>query len=377
MVIDRERLVDTFLDLVRIDGPSLHEAAIAEAVEARLRALGIQPQRDDAAAAVGGESGNVIACLPGPLPGALLLTAHLDTIRPTKGVVIRRQDDRICSDGSTILGADNRAGIAMILEVLRLLRQGSTPHPTVEVVFTVAEEIGLLGAKHLDYGRLKARVGFVADGGREIDTVISSGPWHSRFSAKVLGRAAHAAVHPEEGINAIVLASRAIAEMKLGQIDEDTVANVGVIRGGEATNVVPAEVEVLCEARSQEPAKVGAQIRHMLDLFERHAQQGGGRVVSSVEDLYQGYRHERSAPVIRIVERAMARQNISLRLKPSAGGTDANFINAAGIAAAVIPSGAHNPHSNEETLFLEEFVRAAQLMLDIVFEAGEVLAEEA
>ena len=372
-MLSPERLLQRFLDLVGIDGVSLREGLVAEAVEERLRRLGLQPSRDQAGAAIGGETGNVIAVLPGSLPCSVLLVAHLDTIRPTGNVVPVREEGAIRSDGTTILGADDRAGVAMVLEALEVLSESGAQHPTVEVVFTVAEEIGLLGAKHLDYGRLKARVGFVADGGKEVETVVSAGPWHSRFEVKVVGRAAHAAVHPEEGINAIQIASRAIAQMRLGQVDEQTVANVGVIRGGEATNVVPAEAEVRGEARSHDPAKVGVTLAEMLGLFEREAEAAGGRVESSVEELYQGYRHGPGSEVIRIVERAMARQGLTVQLKPSAGGTDANFLNAGGIASAVVPTGAHNPHSNEEALFLEEFYRSAQLLVDIVLEAGGVL----
>ncbi len=372
-MVNRERLLKTFLDLVAIDGVSLHEGAVAEAVEQRLCRLGLEPFRDQAGAAIGGETGNVIAALPGALSATVLLVAHLDTIRPTGGVVIVQQEGAVRSDGTAILGADDRAGVAMVLEAVEVLRESETPHPTVEVAFTVAEEIGLLGAKHLDYQRLKARVGFVADGGKEVETVVSAGPWHSRFAVKVIGRAAHAAVHPEEGVNAVLIASRAIAQMRLGKVDEETVANVGVIRGGEATNVVPAEVEVKGEARSQDPSKVGATIAEMVGLFEREAEAAGGRAESSVEELYQGYRHGPESEVIRIIEGAMARQGLTIQLKPSAGGTDANFLNAGGIASAVVPTGAHNPHSNEEALFLDEFYRSAQLLVDIVLEAGEVL----
>jgi len=375
-MVNRDRLLETFLELVAVNGPSLREGRIAEAVEGRLCGLGLTPVRDEAGAAIGGETGNVIAALPGTLAGAVLLTAHLDTIRPTEGVAVRREEGRICSDGGTILGADNRAGVAMVLEALAAVKESGEPHPAVEVVFTVAEEIGLLGAKHFDRSRVTARVGLVADGGREVDTVISAGPWHSRFRARVIGRAAHAAVHPEQGINAIVLASRAIAEMRLGQIDVETVANVGVIRGGEATNVVPAEVEVEGEARSQSAAKVEAQLAQLVGVFERHAAAGGGRAEVSVEALYEGYRHDPNARVLRIIQAALARQGIKMRLKPSAGGTDANFFNAAGIATAVVPTGAHNPHSNEEVLFLEEFGGSAQLLYDIVMEAPRFLEVE-
>jgi len=369
-MVNSERLLETFLHLIQIDGVSRREGQVADWVEDVVRGLGCQTWRDDTGARIGGETGNLIATFPAPGDApSVILCAHLDTIKSTKGVRWVREGNLIRTSGETILGADDRAGVAIIIEVLRALAEAKLPRPAIEAVFTVAEEMGLLGSQHLPFERLRSRLGFIADGGHEPNVVVAAGPTHERLKIAVIGRAAHAAVHPEEGISAISIASRAIAQMSLGKVDDETVANVGVIHGGEATNIVPARVEVEAEARSHSPEKLRQQVEAMTATFQRCAAEAGGQVEVRVEHLYDAYRLSEHEPVVTLIAQAMRKRGLELSLRPSAGGTDANFFNQAGIRTAVLPTGANKPHGPDECLHLDAFATSARLMFDLVLEA--------
>jgi tripeptide aminopeptidase len=232
-MVNRERVVEEFLELVQISSHSGKEGTIARVLTKKLEALGLEVYTDDAGKRTGGETGNIIAKLKGTTGGAaILFCCHMDTVTPGKGVKPVIKDGIIYSDGTTILGGDNKGGIAAVLEGIRSLKEGNTPHGDVEVVFSIWEEGGLLGAKNLDYGKLKAKYGFVLDSGGSPGEIITVGPSQDQIKAKIHGRSAHAGVAPEEGISAIMIAARAIDNMKLLRIDEETTANIGVIRGG-------------------------------------------------------------------------------------------------------------------------------------------------
>ncbi|MFN3420307.1 MAG: M20/M25/M40 family metallo-hydrolase, partial [Armatimonadota bacterium] len=292
MPINRERFLADFLELVRIPSPSGKEREVAQAVKAKVEAMGLTVLEDDAGKGFGGEQGNLIVKVPGSVEGVppILLNAHLDTVLPCENVNPIVEGDKVRSDGRTILGADNKAGVCVLLELLRVLREDKIQHAPLEIVFTVAEETGLHGAKHLDYSLISANFGFVLDSGPPINKVIVQAPSQKNLKAIVKGKAAHAGVSPEKGINAIQLAARAIASMRLGRIDHETTANIGVIKGGLATNIVPEEVEVLGEARSHDPRKLEEQIAHMVALLEKEAQRGGGKAEVEVTDVYRSFR---------------------------------------------------------------------------------------
>ncbi len=260
--VDRDRLLQTFLELVAVDSPSGHEREIGDVLEARFGALGCKVTRD--------EIGNVVAVFPGRRSGTILFSTHMDTVGTDTGIKpIIGDDGVIRTDGSTILGADDKSGIAGCLELLTLL--GANPDwecPTIEFVVTVGEEVGLVGSRHMDIGALNASHGFVMDTAGAMGSITYWAPTAVDLTVTIKGRAAHAGVEPEKGINAIKVAAEAIAAMPLGRIDEETVANIGKFTGGDASNIVPDEVLLEGMARSHDQAKLDAQLDTMRAAFE-------------------------------------------------------------------------------------------------------------
>lgn len=370
-MILRERLLQRLLDLIVINGPSREEQAVAQRVLGELRALGIEAEEDDAASIVGGNSGNIVAKLPATVSDApaLLLNAHLDTVQPTEGVRPVLSGDLVKSDGQTILGADDRAGVAIILEVMHSLLEESIPHGDIILAFTVCEEVGLLGAEHLAHRGLPAALGFVLDGGDHEGRIVNAAPYHVRLRATIHGKAAHAGVHPEDGISAIVIASEAISAMRLGRVDEETTANIGKIRGGQATNIIPELVELEGEARSLEESKLHQQVAHMTDQLRTAASTLGGSVDIHQEMNYVGYRLSEAAPPVRLAMGAMRKLGIEPVLEPSGGGTDGNQFNAAGIPTATLDTGGGSPHSRDEYCNIPAMERCARLVQAIIQEA--------
>lgn len=356
--IDRDRLIDLFLRLVRVDSPSGEEAAVAELAAGELAALGCNVERDAA--------GNVIARREGRGAGAarepLLLSAHMDTVQPGRGITPIIEGEVIRSDGTTILGADDKAGMAAILEALRVTHDADLPCRPVEVIFTVQEEIGLKGAKALDLSRFRARSAIVLDSDGPVGTIINEAPAQNSITVTVLGRAAHAGVAPEQGINAIQAAARGLATMRLGRIDAQTTANFGVIRGGTASNVVPERVELLGEARSRDEARLQEQTEHMVGALERAAAEMGARIEASVTRTYSALRVPADSALVQLVASAMRACGIEPQLRPTGGGSDANVLHAAGIPTLNLAVGFQNPHSVQERLSIMELARAGQVL---------------
>lgn len=369
MPINRERFLADFLELVRIPSPSGREREVAQAVKAKILAMGLTVLEDEAGKGFGGEQGNLIVKVPGNLEGVppILLNAHLDTVLPCENVNPIVEGDKVRSDGRTILGADNKAGVCVLLELLRVLNEDDIQHGPLEIVFTVAEETGLHGAKHLDYSLISAEIGFVLDSGPPVNKVIVQAPSQKNLRAIVRGKSAHAGVSPEKGINAIQLAARAIASMRLGRIDQETTANIGVIRGGLATNIVPEEVEILGEARSQDARKLEEQIAHMVSLIEKEAQKGGGKAEIEVTDVYRSFRITEDDLPSKVLKAALAEMGLKPQWEATGGGSDANIFNEHGIKCVLICCGEESPHSPEnERLDIPSALQSVELLVNIV-----------
>jgi len=360
-LINEARLVQTFLDLVAIDSPSGHEEAIGTELMDRLAALGGEVVRD--------EHGNVIARWADGEGDWLLLSAHMDTVGRDTGVKPQIRDGVIYSDGTTILGGDDKSGIVAILEMIRSLREDGRPHPPLEVVISVGEEIGLVGATLLDKSKLRARRGYVLDAGGPVGTIVTSAPSQDTMDVTVHGKKAHAGSEPEKGINAIRVASEAIAAMPLGRIDPETTANIGVIKGGIATNIVPDEVYVKGEARSRDNAKLDAQSAAMRRAFENAAERHGARVDVQIEREFSSYQLTEETPVVAQAILAARRLGFTPILKGSGGGSDANIYNAAGIACAPLSTGMTDVHTPQEHIAIADMVHATQLLEEIVAES--------
>lgn len=365
--IERERLTQEFMELCRIDSPSREEAAAAADIAARLRKIGLEVVNDGS----GPSTGNVIGVWPATGPGRpVLLTTHMDTVEPGRGVRPRLSDGFVRSDGTTVLGADAKAGIAALLEGLRAVREAGLPHPLVEVVITWGEEIGHLGARALDISQLTARLGFCLDALCPVGTIITNAPGYARVHARFKGRGAHAGVEPERGISAIAAAAHAVVGMRLGRIDEETTANLGLIRGGTVRNAVPAEVEIEGEARSRDMAKLEAQLAHMRERFEAGARAVGAQVEVDIEHAYAAYRIPPEAPVVQLAIAAARRAGLVPRLAASGGGSDANNLNAAGLPTVVLGIGCEGGHTVEERVSVDQLCALARFVIGIVEEAG-------
>lgn len=375
-MLNTQRMTDHFLKLVQIDSLSKKEKAVALVLQKDLEALGAKVEFDEAGQAVGGEIGNLIARLPGTDPSRrpLLLSAHMDTVVPGEGIKPIVDGKKIRSDGTTILGGDDKSGISIIVEVLRTLQEKKLPHGEIEIAFTICEEFGLLGAKHLDFGRLKSRDGLVLDCDN-VNILFTKSPSSDRLEFKVHGLEAHAGVCPERGVSAVQIAADAISQMKLGRIDPETTANIGIIQGGSATNIVPNYVYVKAETRSHNEEKLAAQNGHMQECFRKAAEKfwvdlDGKRISGRVEEKvwrdYDRMNVPENAPIVQAVMRAAQALSYKVQTHATGGGCDANVFNKKGITVANLGTGMHDIHTVKEWLAIDEMNQAAEIVLETV-----------
>jgi len=366
-MVNRDRIIDEFIHLVKIDSISLYERDMADALKIRMMKEGISVKEDDTAKKIGGNAGNLICTLKGNKDvSPILLMAHMDTVTPGIGKKTQLEGNIIKSDGTTILGADDVAGIVCILEAVRVLKEQKIDHGDIYIVFTVAEELGLLGAKNLDLSDINAKYGFVLDLGGEIGYAAISAPTQNTFDIKIIGKAAHAGIEPEKGISAIQIAVDAISNMKLGRVDDETTANIGTIKGGEATNIVCEEVEIRAEARSRDNEKLKTQTEHIKSCFEESAGKFGGKVVFRTEHLYPAYNIDESEEIISILKTASEKAGIELKLGQTGGGSDTNIINSKGIKSVNISVGMDKVHSLEEQINIDDMVKATEFLISII-----------
>lgn len=361
------RLQELFVRFVQINAVSLAEKAMAEEVRELLLAAGISVREDDAGHKLNGNTGNLV-CLPpdyDPHAPALVLSAHLDTVQPTAGLRPQIDATRICSAGDTILGADNRLGVTVLVHLLLTLAQERFAHKNFLVVFTVAEEIGMLGANCLELAEYNIRSGFVFDCSRRPGVYIRECAGAATFQAKFLGKAAHAGVAPEHGVNAIALASKALARIPTGRIDADTTANFGKIFGGGPTNVVPDLVTVEGEVRSFSPQRLQQQ----LALIERNIAEAvapHGRFEFTSQSDFAPYVLAPDSPAVVALEKALVAVGLTPEPIRYMGGSDANAWNAKGIPTVNIGIGAQKPHTFEEYVLLEDLVKSAEIAFALI-----------
>ena len=373
--IELDRMIETFLGLVRIDSPSGEEREIAERLEKDLKHLGGDVVMDDAGKRAGSNAGNLLARFPGTGRGEpILLSAHMDTVMPGRGVQPVREGERIRSNGSTILGADDKSGLAIILEVLQTLNERKLKYPPIEIVFTICEERGLVGAKQMDLSNLTAQNGLVLDSGPATG-IYTRGPAADRVEVTVEGLAAHAGVCPEKGISAIRIAAEAISKMKLGRIDPDTTANIGRIEGGIAINIIPDRVTVQGEARSHDESRLTAQSAHMVQCFKEAASNYNLRigdrdiqpmVRGSISRDYNRMNLGKQSPIVKQILSASETLGANIRCQKTGGGCDANIFNAHGIQVANLGTGMREIHTTGEYLLLNEFSQTAEVVVTML-----------
>lgn len=366
-MINKERLLNRFLEYVQIDSPTKKEREFAEFLKKEMEEIGLEVVMDNAGEKVGSNSGNLIGKLKGNTEGeTILFSSHMDTVSPGTGIKPIIKDGIIYSDGTTVLGGDDKAGIASIMEALQVIKEKNIPHGNIEVVFTIHEEGGLYGSKNLDYSKLNAKIGFVLDSGGSPGEIIVEGPAQNKIKAKFIGKESHAGVAPEEGISAIQMASEAISNMNLLRIDEETTANVGCISGGEVTNIVTKEVNIEAEARSLQDDKLEKQTDHMVKCCEEAAEKFGGKVEIEVKNSYGAFKVDTDEDIVKKVKKACKNIGLKPYTDKSGGGSDTNIFNSNGITAVNLGIGEKNPHTVEEHLHIKDLEDSARLALEII-----------
>jgi len=372
-MINKKRVLDEFFELVSIRCSTLDEREMGNLLTARLRELGAaEIHEDNAGKILGGNCGNIVANFKGTVAGVptVMLTAHMDCVEPCAGIRPQLTGGVIRSDGTTILGADDKAGVVAILETLRCLREQHIPHGDLQIVFTVAEEGGVNGSQNIDRSLLKADVGFTLDTHGHPGTAAFKAPGKNQIEVVVRGKASHAGVEPEAGHNAIIAAGKILAAMPQGRIDEETTCNAGRIAGGTATNVVAELCTIHFESRSRDKAKLDALTARMVDIAERTAKEADCTATVTVKKDYDPYELPQDALALRYLRRAADALGFPVTLEEEGGGSDANFFNAYGVPTTVLGVGMTDCHTKEETLLEEDLYGAAALALEIVRQVG-------
>ncbi|HTT29686.1 MAG TPA: M20/M25/M40 family metallo-hydrolase [Solirubrobacteraceae bacterium] len=381
--VERERLNDTFAELCRIESPSGRERACADWVTNELRGMGLEVEEDDAGPRVGSDAGNLLARVPGAGADSILLCAHMDTVPLTAPVEPVRVDGGWTNANDGILGADNKSAVAVILEVARRLTSGAgapasgdggAPPVGVEVLFTVCEEISLLGAFAFDVARLQSRFGYVFDHATPIGEIVTAAPTLHRIVAELHGRAAHAGVRPEAGRSAIVAAARAIAAMQLGRIDPETTTNIGTILGGTAINVVPERCRIEGEVRSVDRDRAETLTTEMIDHLQDAADAGECDLDVTLERMIEGYRIRPRATEVTVAEEALRSSGYEPTHILTGGASDANAFRAAGFACVNLADGTERNHEPTERISTDALEGMLEVAIALVEEAGTALA---
>ncbi|MFD2925896.1 M20/M25/M40 family metallo-hydrolase [Halobacillus naozhouensis] len=373
VAVNKERLIEEFLELVQVDSETKDEAKIAKVLTKKFEDLGLEVFEDDAKNKTGHGAGNLICNLKGTKKDVdtIYFTSHMDTVVPGNKVKPAIKDDYIVTDGTTILGADDKAGLAAILEAIRSIKEQNVEHGDLQFIITVGEESGLVGAKALDPSHLTAKYGYAIDSDGQVGNIIVAAPTQAKLNAIVKGRTAHAGLAPEKGVSAITLASKAIAKMPLGRIDEETTANIGRFEGGKQTNIVCDHVEILAEARSLVPDKMNEQVEKMKQAFIQTAEEMGGEVELQVDIMYPGFKQQEGDHVVEVARAAAKQIGRESKLLTSGGGSDANVIAGHNIPTVNLAVGYEEIHTTNERIPVGELVKIAELVTAIIDEASK------
>lgn len=351
-MVSKDRLVKTFLELVKIDSPSGQEAEVAKFLARKLEKLGGKAEFDS--------YGNLIVHFSGQ-GEPMMLNAHMDTVEPGRGIKPIVEGEIIKTDGTTVLGGDPKAGVAAIIEALTSIKEGGKKHLPIEVVLTRQEELGMIGARNLDYSKVKAKRGVTFDGGEESHKVDISSPGYQRVDAIIVGRAAHAGAEPEKGISAIKIAAEIISKLNLGRIDEETTANIGLIEGGSVRNAVPEKVVIRGEIRSRDMQKLETHTKHFEEVFDGVMKNyPEANLELELEKEFNSYRFNENHRVLEHIKRGFETLGVTPQLHHSGGGTDVNIFHTHGIEALVVGDGDYNAHTTREYVDINQMLLAAQ-----------------
>jgi tripeptide aminopeptidase len=366
--VPRDEVVSLFTELVALPSPPGEERVVADRVSKYLRDVGLEVDEDGAGATIGSNSGNLYARVAPTAEGGtpLFFCAHLDTVPPEGDIEPVLEDGVIRNARGTILGADNKAAVAVMLEATRVVLSENRPHAGIELLFTPKEEVGLLGAAAFDHERLQARVGYVYDQAAPIGEVILGAPYAHSMEVRFHGRAAHAGMYPEDGRSAIAAAAQAITDFRLGRVDEESTANVGIVRGGTAGNIVPERCSFLAEARSHDPQKLADLVREMLEAATFAASLEECDVETEVHKSYSGYRFKRDDFVVQLARTALERTGHQPSLNLSGGAADANVFNERGLQCVNLANGMAEIHTPDEHIAVDDLERMIDVTLALV-----------
>ncbi|MCD4677104.1 MAG: M20/M25/M40 family metallo-hydrolase [Desulfobacula sp.] len=379
-MINSQRLAQRFRAFVEIDSLSRQEKDVALELEKILTAMGATVCFDTAGEQVSGNCSNLVAKFKGTIDTEpIFLSGHMDTVGPGKGIKVLFEDGVFKSDGTTILGADDKSALAIILEVMDVILENKIDYPPVELIFTVCEEIGLLGAKYFDYSLMDSTFGYILDS-TDTQGIVTKAPAANKIIIKIYGKAAHSGAEPENGVNALLVASKAISELKLGRIDEETTCNLGTIKGGIATNIVPAFVEIHGEARSHDVEKLKIVTNSIVNTFQAVAEEFKNnsdlpRIEAIVEIDFPNTNISEDHKAIKLARKAADNLGTVLASKTIGGGADANVFFGKGIIAGVLGTGMTDVHTLNESITIKDMEDTAKLVLEIlkVHAAGETL----
>lgn len=367
-MVNEKRLVESFMELVRIDSISREERDLADFLIEKLEDLGLEVIVDQAGEKVKSNCGNIIARFKGNIKEVtpIMFSAHMDTVVPGKNIEPVCEGDKILSSGKTILGADDKAAIAALLEALHIIKEKNISHGDIEIVFTICEEMGLHGAKNLDISDLNAQMAFVLDSGGQVGEIISAAPSQNSLKIIIHGKSAHAGSNPEEGINAIQVAGFALSRMKLGRIDEETTTNIGIISGGKATNIIPDEVILEGEVRSRNEEKLEKYTKILKQVVEDTAQEFKAKAEVIINREFYCYNLSTDDRVVKIAIKAAKDMGLEPQLHPSGGGSDANVFNKKGFPAVDLAIGMEKVHTVDEYILVKNLKNTVEYVLSII-----------
>ena len=372
--VNKERMLAEFKEIVAVPCHSLQERPVFELLCTKLEALGFTVEEDDAGEKFGGNCGNLWAFLPGNKAGAtsVLFSAHMDGVEPCGGTTVVQKDGYLYSDGTTILGGDDKSGVVGIIEGVRMIVEENAEHGDIQILFTIAEEGGVNGSRCMDKSKLKAEVAYALDGEGAPGEVGIGAPGQYKWSFSVHGKKAHGGLEPEKGINAIMIAAKALAEVeRYGRIDEETTCNIGVIGGGVATNVVPDLVVIEGDVRSRNNEKLEAVREELVSTICNAVEKFGGKFTAEVEHKYSSFLIDTNSTVVKLAERACELYNLPLDITQTGGGSDANFFNAYGVPCVILGTGMKNVHTVEEFIKEEDLYNSALMVYGILKAATE------
>ncbi len=367
-MIDKDRVVESFFRYVKIDSESGNEMQFSNCLKAEFSALGCETYTDDSGKSAGWASGNLLCTFKGEdtLP-PIMLCAHMDTVKPGNGIEpILCEDGFIRSAGDTILAADDKVGIAAIYEAILSIKNAGAKHRTIEVFFTVGEELGMVGAKGMDYSKIISKSGVVLDSSGDVGNIVLSAPGQSKLEVDIIGKSAHAGIAPEQGISAIQVAAEAVSNMKLLRVDEETTANIGTFTAVNATNIVAEKVYLMAECRSRNAEKLTAQSEHMLSCVKNACEKYGAKYTGGLKESYLSYNFSSDDEFIKEIAAACSAVGAAPTYISTGGGSDANIMNKIGIKSVVLGTGMSKVHTCDEEVSVKNLVKLTELIYELI-----------